>query len=242
MSRFNELRAIIFDLDGTLCRYGLSISAALEEAFRRTGYGALFAAHREALSGERYKGFLRGVDREAVEGVKYRSRGTEALRRLLRGVGLDEGLALKVGPHFIKILSESVELSPSAKAVIGSLDGYKLGLITNGPSGVQWRKIQRLGIESWFAAIIVSGDLGVEKPDGAIFASMLAMLNVRPEEALYVGDSLYYDVQGAKRAGLWAAWLNPEGEERDPRLPPPDLELRRLSELLPVLSKGDRIP
>lgn len=244
MIGFNKLGAIIFDLDGTLCRYGLSIPAALEEAFRRRGYGELFEAHRVGLSGDRYRECLRAVDREAMRmrGTKYRSRGTEALRRLLRGVGLDEGLSLEIGPQFIKILSDHVVLSPSAEPVIESLESYKLGLITNGPSRVQWKKIRSLGIERWFSGIIVSGELGIEKPDEAIFARMLTILDVRPKEALYVGDSLYYDVQGAKRAGLWAAWLNPQGEERDPDLPPPDLELRRLDELLPVLSCGDRLP
>jgi len=239
MGRFNELCAIIFDLDGTLCKYGLPIPAALSEAFRQIGQGELFAAHRVSLGGKQYRELLHAIDREAV---KYKSRGTEALRRLLREAGLDEELAQKAGPSFIKMLAESVELRPGAERVIKSLDEYKLGLITNGPSGVQWRKIQRLGIEPWFAAIIVSGDLGVEKPEGAIFTRMLAMLNVRPEEALYVGDSPYYDVQGAKRAGLWAAWLNPQGEDHDKDLPPPDLELRRLEELLPVLSAGEQLP
>lgn len=242
MPRFNELRAIIFDLDGTLCRYGLPISVALEEAFRQSGQGKLLLAHRAALRGERYRELLQKVDREAVFGIKYESRRTEALRRLLREAGLDEELAPKIGPSFIKILAESVELRPGAERVIKSLDEYKLGLITNGPSRVQWRKIQRLGIEPWFAAIIVSGDLGVEKPDEAIFTRMIALLKVRPEEALYIGDSLYYDVQGAKRAGLWAAWLNPEGEEHDKDLPSPDLELEQLEELLPVLSTGNRLP
>jgi HAD superfamily hydrolase (TIGR01549 family) len=242
MMSFNKLSAIIFDLDGTLCRYGLSISAALEKAFRQTGYGGLFGAHRARLSGDRYKEFLHAVDREAIEGIRYGSRGREALRRLLREAGLDEGLALKVGPQFIRLLSESVELLPEAARVIESLENYELGLITNGPSEVQWKKIRRLGIEHWFAEIIVSGDLGVEKPDGAIFARMLTILDVEPEEALYVGDSLYYDIQGAKRAGLWAAWLNPHGKEHDRDLPQPDLELRRLEELLPVLAQGDRLP
>lgn len=192
MSRINELRAIIFDLDGTLCHYGLPISAALEEAFRRAGRGELPLAHWAGLGGERYRRFLREVDREILEGAKYRSRGTEALRRLLREVGLPQGLALEIGPHFIQILSESVELSPSAERVIRALGGYRLGLITNGPSRVQWRKTCKLGIESWFSAIIVSGDLGVEKPDEAIFARMFEALDVEAEEALYVGDSPYY--------------------------------------------------
>jgi len=236
MGRFNELHAIIFDLDGTLCRYGLPIPTALEEAFRLAGQGELFAAYRASLGGQRYRELLREIDRETLEGTKHGSRGMEALRRLLREAGIDEHLALKVGPQFIRLLSEHVELRPETPQVVRALADYKLGLITNGPSEVQWGKIRRLGIEPWFAGIIVSGDLGIEKPDRAIFTEMLRILDVRPEEALYVGDSLYYDVQGAKRAGLWAAWLNPEGEEPDPTLPSPDLELRRLQELLPVLS------
>lgn len=52
------------------------------------------------------------------------------------------------------------------------------------------------------AVVVDSCIVGVEKPDPAIFAFALEVLNVTPERCLYVGDSVHFDVNGATAAGL----------------------------------------
>lgn len=85
--------------------------------------------------------------------------------------------------------------------------GVKLGLVTNGHSAMQRSKISALGIEALLDAIIVSGEVGLQKPDGAIFALALSRLGCLAEEAWFVGDRPDHDIQGALDAGLQAFWV-----------------------------------
>ena len=86
-------------------------------------------------------------------------------------------------------------------------DGYKLGLITNGQHALQYKKLAMIGQQYIFDEIIVSGDVGVEKPDREIFALMEEKLGFTPGEMLYVGDNPYNDVDGAAAAGWRTVWV-----------------------------------
>lgn len=76
---------------------------------------------------------------------------------------------------------------------------YLLSIITNGPSASQWEKIQKLNLNmtknSLFDCILVSGDLGIEKPDVRIFHAACNYLNIAPHNAVMIGDKLETDIQ-----------------------------------------------
>jgi putative hydrolase of the HAD superfamily len=88
---------------------------------------------------------------------------------------------------------------------------YELGLLTNGQPDMQWPKIRTLGIEGSFDAIVVSGEVGVYKPNRGAFDILLGRLGVEAAHALYVGDSQENDVAGAKAAGMRVAWVRTDG-------------------------------
>ena len=91
---------------------------------------------------------------------------------------------------------------------------YKLAIITNGTVTGQNTKIDSSGIRDYFEEIIISHGVGKEKPNKDIFEYTLAKLNVKAEEAVYVGDSYHNDILGAYRAGLTAIWIWPnDGRE-----------------------------
>jgi 2-haloalkanoic acid dehalogenase type II len=60
-------------------------------------------------------------------------------------------------------------------------------------------------------AAVTSEDAKSYKPDPGIFRHALKVMGVKPDEALYVGDSIYYDIQPAQRAGIYTAWVNRPG-------------------------------
>jgi 2-haloalkanoic acid dehalogenase type II len=62
-----------------------------------------------------------------------------------------------------------------------------------------------------FAAVVSSEDVGAYKPSPRMFRRGLAMLGMRAEEVLHVGDSLTADVAGARAAGIAAMWVNRRG-------------------------------
>lgn len=94
---------------------------------------------------------------------------------------------------------------------------YQLGIITNGPSDGQRKKIEKAQIQDYFddEHIIVSGDHPFSKPDPEIFLLACERLHVKPEEAVYVGDLYSRDVLGAHRAGLTPIWIWTHGNRRD---------------------------
>ena len=67
-----------------------------------------------------------------------------------------------------------------------------------------------LGIESLFDCIVLSGELGIQKPDRRIFDHTAKLLGVTNEECVFVGDDPDSDISGALNAGMEADWLDRE--------------------------------
>lgn len=130
--------------------------------------------------------------------------------------------------------------APDALTVLDALAArYPLGLITNGPSDAQRAVVEALGVAPYFRWLLVSGDpdLGIRKPNPAIFHRALQLAGCPPEAALYIGDSPANDIAGAASAGLRSCWLNPAGQPLPTAVPRPDLQIVSLRELLTVLPR-----
>ncbi len=113
-------------------------------------------------------------------------------------------------------------------------EGYLLGVITSGP-GYQRLKLKLADLDRYFRVIVTREDVGTVKPDPVMFLYALKEMQVRPEEAVMVGDSLPQDVYGAKNVGMTTAWVNREGE---PGHHFPDIEVKNLTELVAYLGRG----
>ena len=85
---------------------------------------------------------------------------------------------------------------------------YRLAILTNGSPISQRRKLESTGILNMFELSVVSGEVGIDKPDPRIFDVMCERLNVKPQDCLYVGDNYVNDVLGARNAGWKAIYLN----------------------------------
>lgn len=111
---------------------------------------------------------------------------------------------------------------------------YRLGLITNGPAHSQRPKIACFGLEQWMQCCIISGEVGVAKPDPRIFGLALQQLRVLPQQAVYVGDSLEFDLRGASAAGIDFVWLNRQATPLPPDGPAPHAIISELTQLTQV--------
>ena len=112
-------------------------------------------------------------------------------------------------------------------------------MVSNGFADIQRHKLRKLGIEELFACVVISGELGIRKPDPWIFEKAVLLLHRAPSECLYVGDDYRHDVLGAANAGLHACWFNPEGAAPPPGGKQPDFDIRALYDLvLLLLGKG----
>jgi putative hydrolase of the HAD superfamily len=136
-------------------------------------------------------------------------------RTLSRAAGreLDE----ETSRRFIRAIREGdrpARLYSDARRCLETLRGEHrtLGVLSNSSSEAAVRRIlDRVGILDFFSRILSSGTEGVEKPDAEIFRRAVARMEVRPEEAVYVGNLAQTDAKAASAAGLHGVWLNREG-------------------------------
>jgi 2-haloalkanoic acid dehalogenase type II len=229
---WRHLRAVLFDLDGTLCQYTVSIADAMAGALRALRLEATLLGDLEQAA-DRYASLWREYEGSPDAMGKVRVRVWERL--VSDHLGIDPAHAAPLAEAYAAIRMPSVKLYPGSREMLEALkERYRLGLLTNGPTELQWPKIRGTEIEALFDAIVVAGDIGIYKPDPRAFTALLDRLGVTAEEALYIGDSLTMDVDGAHGAALRCIWISRDGETADPDAPPDHtiLDLEELREVL----------
>ncbi|MEK7863932.1 MAG: HAD family hydrolase, partial [Chloroflexota bacterium] len=128
----------------------------------------------------------------------------------LARVGIDDdGLADAMVREYIRARRSRETIDPEAEPLLRTLASrYRMGLLTNGAGDVQREKLSRTPFARYLAAVIISVEVGVGKPDPQIFRIAAARLGIDPGDAVMVGDSLERDVAGAKAAGMRAVWID----------------------------------
>ena len=110
---------------------------------------------------------------------------------------------------------------------------HPMAVVTNG-SKSQRDKIEALGASRYFEAELVSGEVGIAKPDPRIFRQALSRLNTAPDRSVFVGDSMEHDIAGARNVGMMTVYIRKgKAENADDALC--DLvvaDLRELSDLV----------
>ena len=89
--------------------------------------------------------------------------------------------------------------------------GMKLGIVTNGDHDLQMNKLRLLHFDGFVDEIVISGDVGVQKPDTKPFEVMSEKLGIPPSQLLYVGDNPLNDVEGSRNAGYIPVWVKTIG-------------------------------
>ena len=227
------LKAVVFDLDATLCAYPLSVMEVFAAALDRTGIDPSILGDLSAVQA-RYNALW--------DGTQQRLAATETIRlhiveQLLAERDLhDPDLAVRLSDAYGVVRRESgVRPFDGVLELLRDLrPRYALGLLTNGPSDMQWPKIESLGIAERFDAIVVAGDVGIYKPDRRVFEIMLDRLHVEPGAAIYTGDNYDVDIVGARAAGMRTAWVRANGTQPTAEVVP-DIEVADTAELREVL-------
>ena len=236
------LQALFFDLDSTLLDNS-SVQESIVRTCRKIAaiQPVLDAARLIAANTEVWEEYWPEVeDKWTIGALDGASVGLEAWRRTLRACGWDdESMARHASQTHRQLKGEAYRLFDDVRELFASMTAahIPLALITNGASDTQRDKLRALGMESCFDAIVISGEIGVAKPDSSVFGLALARLDVEREHVWHVGDSLMTDVAGAKAAGLTAVWLNRGGLSRSKGDPEPDVEIRSLSDLITLLAE-----
>ncbi len=234
------VEAVTFDLDDTLLD-----GAATREAIARTcdliaATARLDAARLAETNRKVWQALWPEVEDSWTLGRMDGAAVTlEAWRRTLRTCGRDdESLAAFTTQIHLQHAREAMRLFDDVEELLAFLKPrLPLALITNGASDTQRAVLDSLGVGHHFRAVVISGEVGVAKPDPSIFGIAAERLGVDRNRVWHVGDTLWTDVAGARGAGSTAVWLNRRGVRRTSGDPEPDHEIRSLRELPALLSR-----
>ena len=131
-------------------------------------------------------------------------------------------------PAMMRLFEDSLATLEAVRA------RYPMILLTNGNTTHQRMKIVAHDLEHWFRHVVVSEEVGLVKPDPAIFAHAIAPLGALPHAALHIGDMRSQDIAGARAAGWQSAWVNRAGRPAEDEHHP-DIELASLEDLVRLL-------
>jgi putative hydrolase of the HAD superfamily len=198
--------AIFFDVGDTLVQPRLQYGELLQEIGYEMGIElspeALqgLAAHMEARIASRARQKL-PFTFPAAESQRF---WMETYRSYLAGF-LDQTKALSLARGVLDLLSSPAGymVFDDTVATLDQLrsDGFRLGIISNWESWLP-DLLEGMGIAHYFDHVVISGMCGLEKPDPGIFKEALDTSGYRPEEILYVGDSMTHDIEPAKMVGI----------------------------------------
>jgi len=109
-----------------------------------------------------------------------------------------------------------VQLYPDAEPTLSGLKakGLKIGLVSNGFKQDLDHVLGELGLEKWFDAIVCIDSCNCAKPDKRIFLYALNKLGIQANEAIFVGDSILYDYEGALKVGIKPYLIDREGKPK----------------------------
>jgi putative hydrolase of the HAD superfamily len=196
-----DIRGVAFDLDGTFYPNYRFYARLIPFLLKEWRYLLAFSRARTALR----KTFLEGnfYDLQALLMARMLKKDSAAIkerteRLIYRGW---EPIFQKIKPY------------RHVKEILGDLKaaGLSLGLLSDFPAE---RKLEYLGLDGYWDAVICSEEVNRLKPDPAPFMELSRRMKAPPEQILYVGNSVSYDILGAKRQGMKAALVSAPLQKR----------------------------
>lgn len=144
-------------------------------------------------------------------------------------------LAERLSEDFLNLTTNYFSLLDGAEELVRYLaDKYPLTVVTNGFVEVQYEKFEKSGLQDCFAHIVLSEEVGCQKPNPRIFEEALRRNELAAEDVIMIGDSWNSDIQGAINAGIdqiWVRW-NPGQSEPDKTATCEVSNLREIMEIL----------
>jgi phosphoglycolate phosphatase len=219
ITRFSEVRALIFDLDGTLIDSKLDLALSVNATLEELGRDPL--PHEQIFS--------------------YVGQGAPALIARALGSAASEEECSRGLEFFIKYYSahklDNTALYPGVRETLDALMGMPMAVYTNKPVRVSRSIIQELGVAGHFRSVYGGNSFERKKPDPMGVESILSEFGAAPEQVMVVGDS-EVDVQTARNSGTWVCGVTYGFGSHYFTKYPPDLVVDTLTELVPHLSSG----
>jgi len=116
---------------------------------------------------------------------------------------------------YVQVSPTKTNLFEGSEKVLDYLQKkYTLHIISNGFKETTLTKMEMCNLNPYFSNVIISEDVGVNKPDKAIFEYALKKAGAQKEESIMIGDSIEADIRGAQGYGMKAIFFNPLNKEK----------------------------
>ncbi|EHH1107685.1 HAD-IA family hydrolase [Vibrio parahaemolyticus] len=235
------LKAIFFDMDETLCGTSQADKAAGQKfaAWIQQTYPQV--SDPQAFLQRYLQGVYKKLNAEFPQLVALLPDENAFRCGLIQtilaenGIHIDAEQAQQAQHYFDSARMGAFTFFPGVKEMLMDLrKHYKLVVITNGPIFSQHPKLKATQMDEWVDHIIVGGEEPEEKPAASIFQKALNLVDIKPEEALHIGDSLAADIVGANNMGILSVWVNATGASNPTEITP-NFEIRETVELKEIL-------
>lgn len=229
---FDGVRLISFDLDDTLWPCEPVIRAAEAEAYHWLNQHAPRLTERFSIADLRNHRLAHAAARPTMAHDLTAVRAG-ALAVLLQSEGYPEGLADEATAVFRRARNQVTPYAEVVDALAALRNRYTLVSVTNGNA-----EVERTPLHASFHFSLTAAEVGAAKPDPAIFAAASARSGIPYRGCLHVGDDPLRDVAAARALGVRTVWVNRSGRDWPAGLPPADLEVGDIAQLVGVLTGG----
>lgn len=131
---------------------------------------------------------------------------------MLEDVGF-KTLCRHINDRYLSILGECNAPCPGATDLLIQLQGkYLIGVLTNGFTEVQYKKLRTMGLSRYIQRVVISDEIGVQKPDSKLFRYAENATGANPNSIIMIGDNPINDIQGALDAGWHAIYYDKKGK------------------------------
>lgn len=226
----NGIRTITLDLDDTLWEIHPVIRRAEERLY------AWLGENYPRITEQFEPAALREVRARVVQEHADRAHDLTFLRQTVlmevaTAAGYREFLVDEAFAVFDEVRNDVAMFPEVRPALLALKKRFTLIAVTNGNAD-----LKRIGIGDLFDGHINAAIAGAAKPDRQIFDAAVRAGGAGVEQTLHVGDHPFYDVHGAREAGLRTAWVNRGGGEWPSEYARPDLEVQHVGELADIVS------
>ena len=202
---------IFLDLDDTLIDTAENTRITVSEIYKDYNFGNYFPSFDDF-----YTIYYANVSRlwelyshgEISKKTLQRERFVGALTTV---EDISDEQALAINDDFIARIMQKGILIEGAKELLDYLyPKYKIHILSNGFTEMQYKKIDSAGLSSYFDKVILSDKVGINKPHPDIFMHALNEVRKNKEEVIMIGDNVVNDIQGAYNCEIDQIWFNPE--------------------------------
>jgi putative hydrolase of the HAD superfamily len=236
-----EIRAVLFDVNGTLV--DIETDEWMDEVYRAIAHYLTYQGISLRRGEVRDLYFQIMKEQFAASKEIYPEFDVVAVwREVLCRTATDDSRAL--GPEkllrmplFLAEMQRGISRKrlcafPQAQEILAGLKTrHRLAVVSDAQSAFGLPELRAAGLADYFAPIVISGDYGYRKPDARLFQAALTELQVRPEEAIFVGNDRFRDILGARQVGMKTILFCPSGNPGGSPETEPDYILYQYADL-----------